>query len=75
MMGDEDKIDTMLREFKNWMGPLPGVERYPYFDKHCGYFLVRKGDTFSEEVSDTWDGFKAGWLAREGVDERTVEGW
>ena len=74
-MGDEDKIDTMLREFKNWMGPLPGCETYPNFDKDKGYFFVRKGDVFSEELSDTWDGFKAGWLAREDVSDYTVEGW
>ncbi len=74
-MGDENKIESMLREFKNWMGPLPAGERYPYFDKDLGYFLIRKGDVFSEDVSGTWDGFKAGWLAREEVDDHTVEGW
>ena len=74
-MGDENKIDTMLREFKNWMGPLPAKGCYPHFDRDLGCFLVRKDDAFEEELSDTWDGFKAGWLAREDVSDYTVEGW
>ena len=32
-MGDEDKIETMYKAFKNWVGPLPTDQRYPHFDK------------------------------------------
>jgi len=74
-MGDEEKIDTMLRAFKNWVGPIERGQVYPYFDKENGYFLVRIGEAWQQEISENWDGFRAGWLAREEVDERTVEGW
>lgn len=74
-MGSEERIDTMLTAFRNWVGPLPDGEVYPQFDKEHEYFLIRKGDTFHEELSDNWDGFRAGWVAREEVPESTVEGW
>ena len=74
-MGDEEKIDTMLKAFRNWYGGLPHGEVYPHFDKANGYFVIRKDDSFQEEISDSWDGFKAGWESREEVDEHTVEGW
>jgi cupin superfamily acireductone dioxygenase involved in methionine salvage len=72
-MGDEDKIDTMLNAFlehHDW-----GEFETPAFNKEHWYFMIRKDDAWQEMVSDSWDGFKAGWLAREAVDERTVEGW
>ena len=74
-MGSEEKIDTMLRAFSNWIGPLPDGEVYPQFDEEHEYFLIRKDNVFQGEISDNWDGFRAGWMAREDVDEHTVSGW
>jgi hypothetical protein len=65
----------MYKAFKNWVGTLTTNQRYPHFDEEHGYFLIRKDNVFEAEISDNWDGFKAGWEARECVDERTVRGW
>jgi hypothetical protein len=72
-MGDEERIDTMLKAFMKTYN-LP-TEQFPYFDSDRGYFLIHKGNRIHEEVSDAWDWFQKGWDARENVDARTVEGW
>ena len=72
-MGDEDKIDTMLNAFLNAYGWE--WSEVPYFNKDGEYFMIQKRNEHHELVSDSWDGFKKGWVAREEVDDHTVDGW
>lgn len=72
-MGDEEKIDTMLKSFfhrHNFTG-----NQVPQFNREHGYFMIQKNNRDHEEVSDAWEGFVKGWFAREDVDDRTVRGW
>jgi hypothetical protein len=74
-MGDQVKLDTMLEAFRVYITYKYGNVSLPQFDRGSEYFIIRKGDELQEAISDEWDAYQAGWLAREGVDERTVKGW
>ena len=70
-MGDEEKIQTMLKAFKRHFETVD----WPEFNEKGEYFMIKRGNTTHETVSDAWEFFKTGWYDRENVDERTVEGW
>jgi hypothetical protein len=68
-MGDEDKIDLMVRYFKVWYDFQHPQSQWPQFDREHEYFIIRKGHAIHEQVSDAWDWFRAGWNAKEESDE------
>ena len=72
-MGDEERLDTMLKAFHETMN-VP-YDKMPLFVDEKEYYLIQKDNPIHEMVSDAWDWFKKGWEARENVDESTVEGW
>jgi hypothetical protein len=74
-MGDQDKIDTIREAFGKFISWNYADLEVPAFDRENQYFLIRKGNPDHEIISDAWDGFYAGWIAREDVPEETVRGW
>ena len=72
-MGDEERLDTMLKAFHETMN-VP-YDKMPLFVDEKEYYLIQKDNPIREMVSDAWDWFKKGWEARGNVDESTVEGW
>ena len=59
-------LDTALEAFKAYVKhEYEGYPPLPSFDRGYEYFISKKHNEWEELITELWDGFWAGWQARD----------